>query len=75
MAHKFNPNNNKTLSVITKSDLVDKDGESKIINFIKKRKIQMKLKWIIIRNLKQKKLKKNNIDQNILEIELLFRRL
>lgn len=39
MAHKFNPNNNKTLSVITKSDLVDKDGESKIINFIKKRKI------------------------------------
>ncbi|KAH8430985.1 uncharacterized protein LDX57_008647 [Aspergillus melleus] len=74
MAREFDPDGDRTLGVITKPDLVDKGGEGKVIDLVEGREMQMKLGWIIVRNLGQKELEEGDVDRNVLEAELLSRR-
>ncbi|KAH8431685.1 uncharacterized protein LDX57_009339 [Aspergillus melleus] len=74
MAREFDPDGDRTLGVITKPDLVDKGGEGKVIDLVEGREIQMKLGWIIVRNLGQKELEEGDVDRNVLEAELLSQR-
>ncbi|KAH8430047.1 uncharacterized protein LDX57_007718 [Aspergillus melleus] len=74
MAREFDPEGDRTLGVITKPDLVDKGGEGKVIDLVEGREMQMKLGWIIVRNLGQKELEEGDVDRNVLEDELLLQR-
>lgn len=56
MTCKFDLDGDRIFNIIIKPDLVDKGGEGKVINLVERREMQMKLEWIIIRNLEQKEL-------------------
>ncbi|KAB8077608.1 hypothetical protein BDV29DRAFT_153477 [Aspergillus leporis] len=64
------PDGSRTLEVITKPDLVDKGAETKVIDLIEGKEMQMKLGWVVLRNLGQKELQDGNVDRDILEEKL-----
>jgi hypothetical protein len=56
MAHDLDPDGERTLGVLTKPDLVDKGAEEKVIDLIRGKDMQVKLGWVIVRNLGQSEL-------------------
>lgn len=56
MAHEFDPDGERTLGVLTKPDLVDKGAEEKVIDLIRGKDMQVRLGWVIVRNLGQSEL-------------------
>lgn len=70
MARELDPKGERTLGVITKPDLVDKGAETKVIDLIEGRDMEMKLGWVILRNLGQMELQDGNMDRDNLEEKL-----
>ena len=57
MAHELDPGGERTLGVLTKPDLVDKGAEEKVIDLIRGKDMQVRLGWVIVRNLGQSELR------------------
>ena len=70
MAHEVDSNGERTLGVLTKPDLVDKGAESTVIDIIKGKRMQVKLGWVIVRNLGQSELQGGITGRDIAEEEL-----
>jgi hypothetical protein len=51
------PDGERTLGVLTKPDLVDKGAEDKVIDLIRGKDMQVRLGWVIVRNLGQSELR------------------
>ncbi|CAG8945706.1 unnamed protein product [Penicillium salamii] len=56
MAHEFDPEGERTLGVLTKPDLVDRGAEEKVIDLIRGKDMQVRLGWVVVRNLGQSEL-------------------
>ncbi|KAJ5742564.1 uncharacterized protein N7511_011296, partial [Penicillium nucicola] len=57
MAHELDSEGERTLGVLTKPDLVDKGAEEKVIDLIRGKDMQVRLGWVIVRNLGQSELR------------------
>ncbi|KAJ5766686.1 uncharacterized protein N7511_004302 [Penicillium nucicola] len=68
MAHELDPDGERTLGVLTKPDLVDKGAEEKVIDLIRGKDMQVRLGWVIVRNLGQRELS-GGIDRDTAEEE------
>ncbi|KAJ5544065.1 hypothetical protein N7494_005344 [Penicillium frequentans] len=70
MAHEVDPTGERTLGVLTKPDLVDKGAEAKVIDIIKGDRMQVKLGWVVVRNLGQSELQGGITRRDAAEEEL-----
>lgn len=70
MAHEADPTGERTLGVLTKPDLVDKGAEANVIDIIKGKRMQVKLGWVIVRNLGQSELREGVTRRDAAEREL-----
>ncbi|CAI7625828.1 unnamed protein product [Penicillium pancosmium] len=70
MAHEVDPTGERTLGVLTKPDLVDKGAETNVIDIIKGKRMQVKLGWVIVRNLGQSELQGGTTRRDAVEGEL-----
>lgn len=64
MAHDVDPNQDRTLGVLTKPDLVDKGAEPRVIDLLEGRTRAMKLGWHVIRNPGQMELSNKSLDRD-----------
>lgn len=70
MAHEVDPTGERTLGVLTKPDLVDNGAETNVIDIIKGKRMQVKLGWVIVRNLGQSELQGGTTRRDAVEGEL-----
>lgn len=70
MAHDEDPEEMRTLKILTKPDLIDKGAEHRVVQLIKDGNAQGQLGWILVRNLSQKEMDDGNVDRD--EAEFLF---
>ncbi|KAJ5821933.1 uncharacterized protein N7525_011217 [Penicillium rubens] len=64
MASEIDPEEGRTLRILTKPDLVDKGAEHKVIQLIHDGNANGQLGWILVRNLGQKQLQAGNVDRD-----------
>lgn len=67
MAREVDPEGVRTLGVLTKPDLIDKDAESRVVDLVEDRRMRLKLGWIMVRNLSQMQLNQGNTDRDAAE--------
>lgn len=72
LAHDVDPENDRTLAVLTKVDLVDKGAEKRVLDLVEGRSRKMKLGWHMVRNPGQQELEDSSTDRRSLE-ESFFR--
>jgi hypothetical protein len=69
MARDVDPDENRTLGVLTKPDLVDKGAEPRVIDLITGQARPMKLGWHLVRNPGQSELSDPSTNRQVLELE------
>jgi hypothetical protein len=64
MARDEDPQELRTLRILTKPDLVDEGAEGKIVQLINDGNAKGQLGWILVRNLSQKQMSNGNVDRD-----------
>ncbi|CAG8211507.1 unnamed protein product [Penicillium olsonii] len=64
LTHDEDPEELRTLKILTKPDLVDKGAEHKIVELINDGNAQGQLGWILVRNLSQQDMNDGNVDRD-----------
>jgi hypothetical protein len=64
MAHDEDPDEQRTLKILTKPDLVDKGAEHRVVKLINDGRSKGQLGWVLVRNLSQKEMDDGNIDRD-----------
>ncbi|KAJ5796163.1 Dynamin [Penicillium psychrosexuale] len=72
MARECDPEEIRTLGVLTKPDLVDKGAENKVIDLVEGKSHSLALGWIVVRNAGQQQLLDQSSDRDLVEA-LFFR--
>lgn len=68
-AEEVDPDDIRTLSVLTKPDLVDKETEPVVFDLIERRSHQLKLEWHLVRNPEQSDLQNSTSSRQKIETE------
>lgn len=67
MAQECDPEEIRTLGVLTKPDLVDKGAENKVIDLVEGKSHSLALGWIVVRNAAQQQLLDQSSDRDLVE--------
>lgn len=71
LAHDADPEELRTLKILTKPDLVDKGAEERIVKLINEGNTKGQMGWVLVRNLSQKEMDDGNVDRD--EAERMFK--
>ncbi|KAJ5348481.1 Dynamin [Penicillium brevicompactum] len=70
LARDIDPEELRTMKIITKPDLVDKGAEDKIVKLINEGNAKGQMGWLLVRNLSQKEMDDGNVNRD--DAEMMF---